>query len=282
MVKFYNVVVIYNSSLDESKTCQRLSTVSNHDLDIIIFDNSDKKNNNKELAECRGWSYLTKGCNIGLSKAYNCVLDYLYSQDISSEDYVIWFDDDSEVTQDYFDVLENSIKTKNAKVFVPVIQGQDGKYWSPNYSRFFRNKQLKHFDEVIPDQKFNAINSCTAVKLDIYKDYRYNEKLFLDQVDHSFFASQRNKNVKFCKLDIVIHHNFSTKSKMKNIEAVKSRYKIMIPDFLNYCCEEKARQFLGYVKVLGWGIKESLNYRDISFLFWTLGRIIIWVNDNER
>lgn len=78
--------------------------------------------------------------NAGLSKAYNRALDYLKDED----GIVIWFDDDTNVTQEYFDALElNAKEFKDSDIFVPVIQGQDGKYWSPNEARFLRIDKLK-------------------------------------------------------------------------------------------------------------------------------------------
>ena len=165
---------------------------------------------------------------------------------------MIWFDDDTNVTQEYFDTLEQNAKEfKDFDIFVPIIQGQDGKYWSPNEARFFKNKQIKTYEQYIPNEKINAINSCLAVRLDVYNSYRYDEALFLDQVDHNFFYDQRKLKRKVKILNVVIHHNFSTKSKMKNVDSLKTRYRIMIPDFLTYSSKTK-RYYLGLLKVAGW------------------------------
>ncbi|HFI0501321.1 TPA: glycosyltransferase [Streptococcus suis] len=273
----YTAVVIYNSSLNESETCRNLISIKNHNIKIIIFDNSDIVNNNKDMAIQNNWIYLTEGKNVGLSRAYNIILDYLKQTNVSNNDLIVWFDDDSKVNQEYFDCLEEAATNSDAKIFAPMIQGQDGKFWSPNYARFFKNKQLKSVTEAIPDSKFNAINSCTAVKLSVYDEFRYDERIFLDQVDHSFFEQQREKRAQFKKLDVIIQHNFSTKSKMNSIDSLKKRYSIMIPDFLTFASRKKTSLFLGYIKVLAWGVKESIKYKNINFFFWTIGKIFSWI-----
>ena len=263
----YAVVVLYNTSVTDSITCQNILGVTGHKIHTIIVDNSTKTNNNEKLSEEQGFAYLSMHGNVGLSKAYNKVLDYLGDKD----GIVIWFDDDTNVTQEFFDELSKEAEAHpEIDIFAPVIMGQDGKFWSPNRARFFRNKQLKSATEKINDSEFNAINSCTASRVRIFKDYRYDERLFLDQVDHSFCRDQRERHKKFLKLNCIIHHNFSTKSKMSDIDSVKKRYSLMIPDFLTYCNKDSKHLHLGYIKVFGWGVREGLKYQKTSFLFWCL------------
>ena len=270
---FYAVVVLYNTNVNESITCQKILKIKNHNIKIIIADNSTKKNNNDFLSKKMGFEYLSMNGNKGLSKAYNKVLDYLKNKD----GIVIWFDDDTNVTQEYFDKLSNAVsKYSYIDIFAPIIMGQDNKLWSPNHARFFKNKQLRNIKENISDKEFNAINSCTAVRLNILRTYRYDERLFLDQVDHSFYRDQRNKNRKFMKLDCVIHHNFSTKSRMDSYDALKNRYSIMIPDFLTYCSSDKKSQQLGYIIVIGWGVRECIKYKHPDFLLWCIKQANKW------
>ncbi len=273
MVKFYAVVVMYNSVITQSRSCINIQKINNHDITMIIVDNSTIENDNKSLSSERNWMYISMNGNTGLSKAYNKVLDSISDND----GVIIWLDDDTDVTQEYFDKLEQEVNNRpECSIFAPMIQGQDGKFWSPNEARFLKNKQIKDRTQSINENKFNAINSCTAVRLEVYKDYRYDERLFLDQVDHNFFEDQRNLHRKFCKLDVIIHHNFSTRSKMKNIDAVKTRYSIMIPDFLRYCSKSKSRYALGWVKVAGWGVREGIKYKNPGFFFWCIKQIFIF------
>lgn len=279
MMNFFAVVVLYNTFVNDSITINNLKKIHSHSIDIIVVDNSTKDLNNEKETKANNWIYLSMNGNAGLSKAYNRALDYLKDED----GIVIWFDDDTNVTQEYFDALELSAKDfKDGDIFVPVIQGQDGKYWSPNEARFFKNKQIKTCSQNIPNDKINAINSCMAVRLAVYKDYRYDERLFLDQVDHNFLYDQRKLKRKVKILNIVIHHNFSTKSKMKSIETLKTRYRIMIPDFLTYSSKTRGKYYLGLIKVAGWGVREGIKYKNIGFFFWTLNEAGKWKGNHER
>lgn len=262
---FYSVVVIYNENIKNSLTCKNIMKIKNHSISVIIVDNSTKNMKNEEVCNEYGWKYISMNGNAGLSKAYNRVLDELTEND----GILIWFDDDTNITQEYFDELANvEIDSPQIDIFAPVIYGQDQKIWSPNEARFFKNKQLNKPNDILDYRKFNAINSCTAVRMRVYKEYRYNEELFLDQVDHDFFEDQRNLGRKFYKMNTIIKHNFSLKSKMKSIDHVKARYKIMIPDFLVFCSKKKSRLFLGMIKVMAWGIREGIRYKSIDIFLW--------------
>ncbi|MDT2602298.1 glycosyltransferase [Enterococcus hulanensis] len=265
---FFAVVVLYNCTVTDSQTIKNLANVVEHEIEIIVVDNSTLDNNNSDLCKKEGWYYISMGGNVGLPKAYNTVLDYLIP---SFDGIVIWFDDDSNITQEYFDTLEFEISDNpETDVFVPVIQGQDGKLWSPNRYRFFRNKQLSDMSDTINNDEFNAINSCTAVRLKVYSNYRYDERLFLDQVDHSFFKEMRSRNTIFKKMNCKISHNFSLKSTMDSLDHVKKRYEIMIPDFIVFSSESKKTLYLAYIKVFGWGVREARRYNNIGFIFWCL------------
>ena len=77
--------------------------------------------------------------------------------------------------------------------------------------------------------------------------------------------------LKSSSLKICLPKRFSTKSKMKDYNSLKMRYKIMIPDFLLFCSDRKIRLALGWIKVIGWGFKEGIRYRRLGFLPWCIG-----------
>ena len=266
-IHFYAVVVVYNICVCDSLTLNNLKKINKDSVSVIIVDNSTEKFNNKLISEANGWTYLSMNGNLGLSKAYNRALDLIQDKD----SVVIWFDDDTNVTMEYFDVLEKDvIENPQIDIFAPVIQGQDGKFCSPNEYHYIKNRQLKTKDDNIDCLRFNAINSCSAVRMKVYEKYRYTEQLFLDQVDHQFFEDQRNLGRTFKKLDVVIQHNLSTKSKIYSIEIIKKRYSIMIPDFLWFCHKSIDRYALGWIKVIGWGIRGAIRFRNLHFFFWCI------------
>lgn len=266
---YYAVVVIYNTNVNESITLSNLQKITGYQINMLVVDNSTRDMGNEGICKKRGWTYISMNGNAGLSKAYNKALDYI--KECTTKGIVIWFDDDTNVTQEYFDTLDADVtKHTEIDIFVPIIQGQDGRFWSPNEYHYLRNKQLKSKNQTIKANRFNAINSCTAVRISIYQNYRYSEKLFLDQVDHQFFEDQRTLGRKFKKMNVIIHHNFSIRSKMDSIDKVKIRYSIMIPDFLIFCNKSIPRYLLGWIKIIGWGVRESIKYKDLYFLWWCM------------
>lgn len=280
--RFFCVVVTYNIKINESVSIKNINNINNindNDINIIVADNSDfsdiKNINCKECKEL-GITYLNMGGNKGLTKAYNEALNYIENLINNNEkDIVVWLDDDSEISKQYFNVLKENLQNfPDIDIFTPLILGQDGKFWSPNKHRFFRNKQLKTGKEDIKNNEFNAINSCTAVRWQVYTNYRYDQNLFLDQVDHDFFRDQRKLNRKFKKIDVVIKHNFSLKNKRKSLVSLKKRYSIMIPDFIYYCSKDNTQR-LGIVKVIGWGIRESFSIKDFRFFIWSLQILLL-------
>lgn len=105
---------------------------------------------------------------------------------------------------------------------------------------------------------------------DEYMLFHYNEKLFLDQVDHNFCEDQRNAERKFMKMNVVIQHSFSTKETQKTMAELKARYSIMIPDFVVYSQKTRIRRALCSIKVIGWGIREGIRNRQPLFIFWCI------------
>lgn len=269
--KIYAAVCVYNQSIEEAKTCIYLKNiVSDFDVSVIIIDNSTKSYGNYEQCRNYGWTYLPMGGNVGISKAYNRTLDYLKEK----KGVVVWLDDDTNITPQYFKELKDKLKSEDAEIYVPVIIGQNGKVHSPNEVGFIKNKQLKNPFSEINLLKLNAINSCTAVRLIVYENYRYDEALFLDQVDHDFFADQRKLGKRFCKLNAMIYHDFSVKGIM-SLDETKTRYSIMIPDFLTFYKKTKFKIGLGYMRVLKWGIKLTFIYKK-NMVAWCIDEANKW------
>lgn len=259
---YYAIIVLFNKKIEESITIKELEKIKKYSLKFIILDNSTISLNNELMCKRKGYTYISMNGNGGLSKAYNSALNYLNGR----LGIYIFLDDDTSINQEYFDELDKNIKY-DYDIFAPVIMGQNGKFYSPNQYRKIKNKQLKNPVDEIPNNRFNAINSCTAVKSYVFEKYRFDENLFLDQVDHDFYAYQREINRKFKKLDVIIQQNFSMKTKKKNSKDSLNRYQLMIPDFI-YFSKKHGNKFICFLKITYMGIKEMLRYQEIRFPIW--------------
>ncbi len=284
-MKIYLIVVVYNTLITDSLTCTNiinLTASNNLQCITIVVDNSEKDMGNQKIAHDFGFWYVDMSGNKGLSRAYNCAIESFISE-ADENDIIILLDDDTDITYSFFCELTEALKKyPGSDIYCPVMRGTDGKIYSPNEYHFLKNKQLKDPCGHISQERFNAINSCTAVKAHIYKSYRYDERLFLDQVDHKFFEDQRALGRTFTKLDCVIEQHFSSIEKGKTSSSVKKRYRLMIRDFMTYSSRKTSLLILSSVKVFGWSLRESYHCRDMLLLPWFLHEYISWFRHGER
>lgn len=279
-VDFYAFVVLYNSTIDESRTCEELKSITGHRIHVLILDNSTRDYGNRGISQELGWQYLSMNGNAGLSVAYNAALDFLESQ--SCQGIYILFDDDTNVTQEYFDELEvDVVSYPETDIFCPPIRAQDGRFYSPNSYGLIKSHQIKRADDTVSQKHFNAINSCTAIRSAVFKNYRYDERLFLDQVDHKFFEDQRSLGRKFMKMHAIIQHQFSLQEAKETV-SIERRYSLLVPDFLTFSSRSGFRLAVGYIKVAGWAVREYRHTHDSSIFGWFCRTVKKWQSSGQR
>lgn len=266
MIKFYAVVVLYNKKVQESITIRCLLDNTDDKFSIIVLDNSEEmyiEENANSYNDDRIKYYKMDG-NIGLSKAYNYALSLLKAK--NGNDIVIWFDDDTLVRREYFECLKKFSEDLLYDVFVPIIYGQDGIIYSPNKVGFLKGKYIKTPGQAIPQNKFNAINSCLAVRLRAYQGYRYDEGLFMDCVDTKLFDDFRKKKMHFCVLPVKTEQNFFQRNPERNLQKYISRFKIRIKDTLYYSKLNGIKgKVSGYIRIVGWSIVYGIKLRSFKF-----------------
>lgn len=224
------LVVTYNISCTGSKTCHRLSALKRDDLNIIIYDNSVRDYGNRDYCREKGWTYLGGTGNKGLSKAYNECIDYLKQS--GSEGYLCLFDDDSSVNEDYFHILDQQILISQSDIYAPFLYSA-GRIISPFLLFENHRTQLINDADLSPVaslEKLSAVNSGMAINLSLFDSYRYDEKIFLDGVDHCFILDMRRRGIKVDILPCHCEHAFSGDERSSQ-EAAESRFRIYIKDY---------------------------------------------------
>ncbi|WP_347046798.1 glycosyltransferase family 2 protein [Blautia obeum] len=73
---------------------------SDNSLGMLVVDNSTSDFGNKAYCSKKNIDYISMDGNKGLSKAYNAAVDACKEKDA-----IILFDDDTEVTEEYFEKL---------------------------------------------------------------------------------------------------------------------------------------------------------------------------------
>lgn len=260
-LRYTAIIVLYNKKIENSITCKCINKIAGININIIIVDNSETDQKNESACQNWGYQYLSMNGNKGLSKAYNAAIDTIEA------DIVILFDDDTNVTAEYFRTLNDAvIENPNIDIFAPIVYGQDGMIYSPNEFNFLKNHFISSPDQAIDPNKFNAIASCLAIRMKVFKNYRFNELLFVDQVDQYFFYEQRKLHRTFMKLDTIISQNFYQRGTKLTAENGWRRMKLRIKDIMRHAKLMGGIRYkvLGFIKCCGLSIQIGRKSRSLS------------------
>lgn len=204
------ILVVYQKSLADSAAGSVLPEVVPKNSVVCVYDNSEADFGNRDFCDQFGWIYLTEGKNKGLSVAYQTCVDYLSASGFSG--WITIFDDDTGICKNYFSALRSAIAEKaECSLFFPILYA-DTALISPQiipsnqHARFFASKQ-NCFDYTGKD--LFAFNSGMAVHSDVYRQVRYDERLFLDGVDYSFLKECRKSGFLSAPFDAEMQHGFS-------------------------------------------------------------------------
>lgn len=255
-IKIYAILVLYNKHYQDSLT---FKSILGKGVDVIICDNSTKNYNNDSCKHVSTVSYINMGGNSGLSKAYNKAIDFIGKQDC----YICLFDDDTKVPEDYFEEVKKVIVEQKADVYLPVVYDEVG-LLSPNIMKKYSCKRAKSLECL--NQDISGINSGMVINAKIFSEYRYNENLFLDFVDHNFIKDIKNQGglIRIMK-NIVLNQKFSANS--VDEESVKHRYQILKKDIkVFYSFSWKAKIYYYYL-ISKRKIKLCIKFNSIEYLF---------------
>ena len=224
----YVVIVVYNTSCQDSISYNRAKDSS---VKIIVCDNSTSDYGNEEIVKNDGNIYINMGGNNGLSKAYNAAIQVINKDNR----YICLFDDDTDMGKKYFDKVLSYINMSNADILLPVVKTST-RILSPCQFKKKRCVEVKNLEELI-NKPISAINSGMVIKSEIYKDYKYNENIFLDYLDHDFMR-EMNKDKKNILVmnDNVLKQDFSMES--NSLEASYKRLCILNHDLKEYYKED--------------------------------------------
>lgn len=222
------VIVVYNKWCGDSCTCRFLTTTPFPPDVVLVMDNSTKPMENESFCKQNGWLYHSMGGNAGLSKAYNAALEQIWDQ----ADIIVWADDDTVWPADYFRSLHAHMESNDASVYLPIVKS-DGVILSPC---IFSTGEMgiAHSEEELKHCEISAINSGMAVKTQLYAHYRYDEKYFLDYIDHDFMRWCRQNAKAISIVDgITLHQNFFAKSGASK-KSKRVRFRIYRKDYARF------------------------------------------------
>lgn len=258
----FALVVVYNRSCAESSVCRAL--LEARDIVVpVIFDNGDRDFGNREWCERYGWHFIGGRGNLGLPKAYNEGIEYCQEQDPDGT--ICMLDDDAMVTREYFEKLVSVVQgDAKSDIFVPIYQDSDG-ILSPcllkrnGSCRFFRDASEAHFYR---GNALTAVNSGMAARIRVFDDYRYDERLFLDFVDHSFFRDMNGLGKHIRIFEGGSWHSFSSREHPP-VESAVRRFEIFTRDVRIFWEHHPLNRFR---LIFRRTVRLTVEYRSILFL----------------
>lgn len=202
------IVVWYNPTILEVKNIDSYIDYIDH---LYIFDNTPKKNNEYLLKNLNKnkIKYISLNENKGIAFALNYAAKLSY---LNNYKWILTMDQDS-----YF--LEETFK--NYLCDLKNIQLNKTGILSPNYH--YENKELEENKGI--QALDTVITSGNLVNLKIWKKIgRFDEKLFIDEVDHEYCYRLKKNGFKIYKIGDVTLKHILGKSCEKKIFGKKIKY----------------------------------------------------------
>lgn len=260
----YALIVIYNKKCEESISLINLEKYKNENIQIIVFDNSEKDFNNEEYCRKKKIVYYTLHRNIGLSKSYNYVIEKL--KEGKKEGFIILLDDDTELNKQYINEIVSKTKKENKyQILLPIVKSNNNIISPSNTVYDCRVKSVKDINE-IDKSRITAINSGMVVRLDVYQKIKYSEEMFLDYIDHEFCRDARKNDITIEILDSELKQSFSRDDKTIELEKVLKRLKIYKKDFKIYCYKNLSGRIFYFFNIFKLILKYMIRYKSLRFI----------------
>lgn len=263
MAKLFGIIVVYNKNVNDSVTYQCLKNEKN--LRIVVCDNSTSDYGNRAIIEADGYTYVDMSGNAGLSKAYNRALDKICSIYPEMKGYVMLFDDDTFIPEDYFIKMKKAMNRSKEDIYLPIVRDEIGILSPSMMKKYYCHRAVGGNVWKIKPAELCGINSGMAICLEIFKTYRYNEEIFLDYVDHNFIRDMRKNHKKIEIVKTYLQQSFS--SNIYDMEKELVRLNIFEKDIDVFYKEGLGNRIFFHYTMIRRKMKLALKYKKLSVLF---------------
>lgn len=215
MSKLAGVVILYHPNTD---VFNNIKTYINSIDRLYIIDNTEHGDHistiEKELLSLKQCTLLHKGENLGIAKALNLALDHSLKENFT---WLMTMDQDSAFEAKYLKKYLDDFKKLNKENVALVSAMHNPKFINDNFTNPFEEKEI-----VMTSANIVNINAALSVG-------GYDERLFIDEVDHSFcFALHLKKYIILENKTVYVKHMLGTPY-MKN-----NKVKLYPPERLYY------------------------------------------------
>lgn len=253
----YVLVVAYNHEINLKQLGSEFKQV--------VFDNSTNeeiRKKNEQYCKANGFYYETVGENVGLPKAYN----YVIKRYLKDGDWLSIMDDDTEISDKYFEEVNRLTKTGNCLYYLSIFKYRYRRYGPKHIVDVSKYKVKPTKDGEHAEGYLLGINSCSLYSAKLFKQIGlFDEDLFMDYVDIDICFRATNAGIETETIDAELVQHFFSKEKHP-YKSVKNRLSIQKHD---------ARVFYKKDIVKGRVRKRFLYHKDI-LKFITLYSLYNW------
>ena len=189
--EIFLVVVLYKTSLEDSKTINSLASNLEEEVNLFVFDNSPTRQYESDNFNYKNFKikYYHDFTNPGLSTAYNYALDLATKSEFS---WLLLLDQDTTFTKSFIQDIEGleieTFPSSIVAILPKVISESNGQMISP--TKMYPGGVCRPVN-VEPGQVIAAIsgiNSGTMLRVSYMNSINgFSEKYTLDMLDHWYF-----------------------------------------------------------------------------------------------
>ena len=175
-------------------------------------------------------------------------------------------DQDTYISSEYFKKLNELIISRpEVWIKVPIVKDEKH-YLSPSLIKNYSVKRIESIEEIKKSKNITAINSGMAVYSKVFEEMNYDERFFLDYIDHNFIKEYKEKfNGDIDIINSTLKQSFSD-DEHDNILGDKTRFKIYLYDFRLFCGKSFSGRIYYCVKVLYRAVKLTIIYKKSVFI----------------
>ena len=271
------VIVLYKSSLEDSKTINSLESIIGDGFNLYVYDNSPERQYENDNFEFKNFKikYYHDGTNPGLSTAYNCALEECGK---SNKKWVLLLDQDTTFTKEYIEEIESldfdEIPTTVVAIVPRVVSLLDQRIIAP--VKMFLGGICRPVEIVggVVNTPISGINSGTLLSVLYMNSINgFSNRYSLDMLDHWYFRKLFNDRKSVYIMDSRIYQELSVFGNFEeNISF--SRYKQMLNAEVFFIKEEGLLSlFVFKLRLIVRALKQ-LKYKDSNYLKFTLRHIL--------
>lgn len=202
----FGVVVVLYKPTDE--VIEKVSNYTSFGVEIAIIDNTPLSDENrKNHFKNKKLSYLENHNQGGIARAFNIGLDLLSQKGC---DYLFTFDQDSNIPENFFTLMESFIARHNADFVCPDFFDVNSNTRATFITLTKWNyKKVEHLDiSTKPLETSTAISSGMGFSKNVWLNLRYfNEGMIIDHVDTDFCIKAISKGYKIkVNFDVCLPH----------------------------------------------------------------------------